>query len=398
MAIETFQREDAGQGGHKPRQAQWLVYAAIVLVALMFAFEFFLQGGSQVVSPDGRHYLALAQGERHAYPYSVRLVKPFVVRCLTAATPLPVASAYQLLTFVELTAALLVLVLLLRRREAPVPTQLAIVLGVGMPMAVLYGHMPVLVDVLLVLLTVSVIAALDSGRLLVALLLVACAALTKEYGVLLALVWLMHARRQLSVWQSYGGAALPVLLLLGVMWVNAVPQPPMANGEERNFLALSVRYLLNLGDHVGSSLVKTLYIWLWAVLWPAFALSLLAIIEAVKRRAPLHRDQEDFAVLLLGAPLLLMGDWNRSLILLTPFACLASLTQPLMRARRFAWLLLLGGVTTPLNSFAFIERTPPALFLRAMTVLSLVASALLLWQIVRRLFQTPVAAPSLQRT
>jgi hypothetical protein len=361
---------------------QYLVYGAIVCVLLVFAFEFFLQDGSAYVSPDGQHYLTIAQGETHVYPYNVRLVKPLIVRGLHALMNLPIQPAYQLLTVIELTASLLLLAMLLRKRNATVWTQVSFIIGFGVSLGVIYGHMPVLVDLALLTVTLLVMVALDKGRLWLALLLIGVAALTKEYGVLLILVWAVHARRRLPAWMAYACACLPLALLFLTMWLNPAPERRVS-GEAKSFLDLSMQYLLNLNEHVGSSLVKTLYIWLWAVLWPVGLLAILAILRAVKKRLALQPDQIDFAVLLLGVPLLLMGDWNRSLLLLVPFACNASLLHPLAQKKQFNLFILIGGVATAFNNFAFTRLRPPSLFVLTMIALSMAISFLILITIAR---------------
>ncbi|MBI3650462.1 MAG: hypothetical protein HY231_05375 [Acidobacteria bacterium] len=106
-----------------------------------------------------------------------------------------------------------------------------------------------------------------------------------------------------------------------------------------------------------------------------------------------HRDQIDFAFILLGVPLLMLGDWNRSLILLVPFACTASLSHPLTKDSSLSLLMIIGGITTSLNTYAFSVSQPPRIFILMMIGLSIVASVFILAKIGKLLMAQRTYAP-----
>jgi hypothetical protein len=102
-------------------------------------------------------------------------------------------------------------------------------------------------------------------------------------------------------------------------------------------------------------------------------------------------DLLSLAVLFAALPLLLTGDWDRSLLLIVPFACVAATAHPLAHDLRFVALFFIGGVATALASPFFVISPPPRLFTFSMIGMSLTASLLLIVMIGFFLFR-----PSLQ--
>lgn len=185
-----------------------LVASFLTLVAV-YSFHFFAQDGHSYVSPDGREYLAMVNGELARTPINTRILQPYLALSLSLILGAEPAVGFRILTPIELVASVLTILFLLRRRGATIAWQIATLLAIGSGLAVTYGHMPVLVDPLLILLSCLTLAALDHNRIVLALVCALLAALTKENGVLLGFVWGIYAFRRGYKRAALAGGVLP---------------------------------------------------------------------------------------------------------------------------------------------------------------------------------------------
>src|SRR5262249_27600306 len=153
-------------------------------------------GGSAHRILDSSAYLQISNGEQVSVPFNTRIVTPLLARLIASVAGLSPSAAFQVLTPITLLASLLLLSEAIRKRGGSATWQAGVLLAFGCSLAVTFGYTPVLADPMLLLLVCLTIAALDAGHLAVALSLACLAALTKEYGVVLGLVWSSHAYRR----------------------------------------------------------------------------------------------------------------------------------------------------------------------------------------------------------
>jgi hypothetical protein len=357
----------------------------LALVVALYVHQFFVQGGIDHVSPDGEQYLSLLGGSPPGWPKNVRVLQPGLAFLISTITGLSFADGFRLLTPLELLLSTVLLWHLLRRRGASVAWQAANILVVGCPLAVLFGHAPVLVDPLLLLLACGLIVALDHARLGIGLLFVCLAVITKEYGIVLAVPWAVSALRMRSRAAALGGFLVPCILSVALK-VLAPRQhiPDWAEGQEffgmGPFIRGSLGYHPSLFRELGpATYLKTTYIWLWALGWPFFLLAIAGTIRRLAAREALGPDlQRFFALFVVSWPLLLIADSDRAILFVVPFACLAATTHALTRNQLFVWVVALGGVATALARPAYYVISPPRVIVTAMIGLSLAASGLVL--------------------
>jgi len=55
-------------GSQRDSKVRLKIVLASLCPVILFAFQFWFEGGNTYVSPDGRHYLALARGEEPPAP------------------------------------------------------------------------------------------------------------------------------------------------------------------------------------------------------------------------------------------------------------------------------------------------------------------------------------------
>jgi hypothetical protein len=90
-----------------------------------------------------------------------------------------------------------------------------------------------------------------------------------------------------------------------------------------------------------------------------------------------------FTVMLFGLPVLLLGDWGRSLLIIVPFASAVATRHEITGNRRFVALIAIGGVSTAMaRPFHGGFLIPEALTI-AMTITSIASSVLIGFQILR---------------
>ena len=181
-----------------------LPWFAVVFSGALFAAHFFFGGGSNHRILDSWAYLQLSDGEQVGVPFNTRILSPSLAAFLSAVTGLSTSTKLVLLTTASLLGTLLILRQILRRRGGTAGWQAAVLLAFGCSLAVTFGYTPILVDPTLLLLVLLTIAALDARQLVIALALVCAATLTKEYGLVLGVVWAFHAFRHGFVSRLFG--------------------------------------------------------------------------------------------------------------------------------------------------------------------------------------------------
>ncbi len=260
----------------------------------------------------------MARGLTASPPFSTRILKPLVASSMAALTGLSPEQAFRLLTPLEILASLLALLAVLRRRRVSWRGQAALLLGLGSALAVNFGHTPILVCSLLLLLASLMVLALDRGQLALGLAVACLAALTKEYGVILGFAWGVHAYSRGRRLSAFAGALVPLLTLGIAMHLSPAAVSSGSKGWWELFKGTAFYELQLLGSRYGA---KIAYLWLWSVLWPVLLLAAVSLVGRLRKRTMPDTDGLAFAMTLVASPVLLSGDWDRSLLILVPFAC-----------------------------------------------------------------------------
>ncbi|MEK6303099.1 MAG: hypothetical protein AABO41_20495 [Acidobacteriota bacterium] len=368
-------------------QASWvraLPWFALFFPSALYAVHFFLGGGLNHRILDSWAYLQISEGQQVAVPFNTRILSSSVAALMSAATGLSASTVFDLLTPASLLGSLFLLRKIIGRRGGTDEWQAAVLLVFGCSLAVTFGYTPVLVDPILLLFVCLTIAALDAGHLVVALVLVCAATLTKEYGLVLGVVWAFHAYRRGFLKFAFLGLippAVTLLILVITRQSDSGPGLPSWNAFAFHMMfeyQLSVFRLRGITDYG-----KLIYLWSWCAVWPAFFIALCTLFYSRMRRVKLSVDQASFAIVLATLPVLLLGDWVRSLIVTVPFVCIVATAHALARDRWFVFLLAVGGLSTALAR-PFHSGTPsPSLLTLMMTIVS-VASSLAIGMILVR--------------
>ncbi len=361
------------------RTIKYYAYLALAfaLVGSLFAYQFFYQDGRYSSTPDGIRYLAAAQGETVDLPYNSRIVVPLVASLIARLTTVSVSAAFTILTITSLLGSLLLLVYLLERRGVFGVYSAAIITAFGAGLAVFHGKYPTLVDMPLLLLTCLTIVALDHGKLFVALAIICVAALTKEYGVLLTLAWAIQAYKQKGAYIIVG-AVLPVAAVMAAVLLS--PSQPGVYPSHQSFLISQLKYqAFWLYPEYLFNYLKLAYFWAWGAVWPILLLSVWALIKTLRDESVFTMDQLRYSAMLFATPILLTGDWDRTFVLLVPFACLVLVSSHFARDVRFCFLLGVGGLSTALlRSYYIIPSNPYKLILVLVSV-SASAALVIIW-------------------
>lgn len=353
-------------------------------VMLVYALHFFFGGGRYNTISDSYAYLERAAGRSVGIPFNTRLLQPWLASAVASLTGFSIRGAFNLLTPVELLAALLLVRGMLIRRGASRGLEAAVMISFGCSLAATFGYTPVLVDPLVLLLTCAVITLLDHDRLILALIAACVAALAKEYMVTLGFVWALHARNTPRRRVTYLCAFLPIACLS----VAAITSPAGAAAggfqAHQEFLRALFGYHLSLIQMRGPfDYLKILYMWSWSALWPMFTLAIASLLPGVRRRDVIKQDRLDFALMLIVSPILFLGDWGRSLLLVVPFSLSVAATHPLSEDPRFVWALATGGAAAALARPIHTTAPAPPVFTLGMTATSMAASLLLMFLIAR---------------
>jgi len=321
--------------------ALWLTFA-LLAVAAIYAYYFIAQGGRDYISPDGVQYLSLARGESANAPYNTRILKPRLAALISSVSGLSHQSAFQLLTPIELFSSLILLARLVKRYGGSTALQCAIVLTFGYGLSAVFGRTPVLVDTTLLFLTCLFLAALEVDLFVAALACACLAVLTKEYGALLAAVWAIEAvRRRRVIFAAVGVALLGAVFIVNKQMISGT-----VSGDFFTMLVGAMRY--TAGVLSGANGYKAAYFWLWAALWPLVLVASLSVVANLVRHGKIGPRHWAFVIALPFVPLLLTGDWDRSLMIVVPFACMVAASHQLATDYTFLLLVTSGGLATAL--------------------------------------------------
>ncbi len=352
---------------------------AFALVGSLFAYQFFYQGGRYSSTPDGINYLAAARGETVELPYNSRIVVPLVASFIARLTAMSVSTAFNMLVITSLLGSLLLLVYLLERRGVFGVYPAAFITAFGAGLAVFHGKYPTLLDLPLLLLTCLTIVALDHGKLFVALAIICIAALTKEYGVLLTLAWAVQAYKQRGAYIVIC-AILPVAAVMAALLLS--PSRPGVYPSHQSFLISQLKYqAFWIYPEYLFNYLKLAYFWAWGAVWPILLFSVWALIKALRDRSVITIDKHRYGAMLFAVPILLTGDWDRTFVLLVPFACLALVSSHFAQDVRFCFLLGIGGLSAAVLRSYYIshygEDISSNIYKLALIVVSVSASAVL---------------------
>jgi hypothetical protein len=273
-----------------------------------------------------------------------------------------VRTAFILVTAGSLLASLLLLVYLLEKRGAPLSYEAGFIAAFGSALAVFYGSYPVLLDGLLLLLSCLIILALDRNLLLLGLAGVCIAGLTKEYGVLLALPWaahVIHLRR--SIILAILGALLPCALLIGAALVQDAQ--PGVYPDYKSFVSRQLMYqAFWLYPEYLLTYLRFAYLLAWGAMWPVLAFAAFAAAARLVRRSDVGVDDVRYLAILLAAPVLLLGDWDRTFLVAVPFAATSAVSYRLVQHPSLGFLLGAGGVSTSLLRAYYLSRNSGTFF------------------------------------
>jgi len=357
---------------------------ALAISGVLFGLHFFVGGGYERLLTDSEAYLYIAQGGHIGAPYNVRFFGPFAASAISRVFGISALAAFHILTPLVLIASLILLGRLLKRRGGSVEFQAAVLLALGCALAATFGYIPVMVDPLLLVLTCLTLVALESDYLIAAIACATLGALTKEYGLFLALIVFLVAYRNGRRKLALIGILLPAGLMLAVMILNRSGSTSFNVADWPRFVSAMFGYHPSLVRFRGwADYLKIQYMWSWSVLWPIMVIAAAGVVSSLRDRIRMTASQIGFAVMLVAMPLLLLGDWGRSLLIAVPFAVIAAAADPLARDRYFIFLFALGGLSTALaRPFHSTPRPPTALTL-AMTAISAAASLMIAIRILR---------------
>jgi hypothetical protein len=352
-----------------------LTWFALFISSALYAAHFFFGGGLGHRILDSWAYLQISDGRQVGVPFNTRILSSSAAALIAAAAGLSASTVFDLLTPASLLGSLFLLRKIIGRRGGSQEWQAAVLLAFGCSLAVTFGYTPILVDPILLLFVCLTIAALDGGHLAVALAVVCAATLAKEYGVVLGVVWAFHAFRHGFRKLACLGLILPVVTLLIVILTRKSDSGPGLPSWPAFAFHLMFEYQLSVFRLRGpTDYGKLVYLWSWCAVWPTLFIAASSLFFRRVGRVKMTADQLSFAIVLGTLPVLLLGDWIRSLIIMVPFACLVATAHPLARDRRFALLLAVGGLSTALARPFHSETPPPYLFTLMMTIVSAASS------------------------
>ena len=204
------------------RSLTLLPLLAILICGALRPAHFLFGGGREHLILDSWAYLGISNGQPATVPFNTRILGPGVAALVAAVSGLSTSAVFKVLTPVALLTSLLAIRSMIARRGGSPEWQAAVLVAFGSSLAVTFGFTPVLVDPILLMLICLTLAALDSGRLVLAVGLACAATLTKEYGVLLGLVCSFSAYKRGS--RRLASLAL-VLPAAGLLTVLALAHP-----------------------------------------------------------------------------------------------------------------------------------------------------------------------------
>lgn len=355
---------------------------ALALSVALYALHFFAGGGREKLINDSDAYLFMARGGHLDAPYNVRLLGPFLAHLIASIFGISALAAFQILTPIALFGSLIMLRRLISERGGSVEFQSAVLLAFGCALAATFGYTPVMVDPLLLALTSLTLAALEKKQIIVAIAFATLGALTKEYGLLLALVTALIAYRNGKRRLALIGILVPGSVMLALLTGSNLSGPGLWDWQR--FVSAMFGYHIHLFHFRGAAdYLKILYMWSWSALWPIIVIAAGAVFFSLRNRLRMTDSQAAVAVMLLSMPLLLLGDWGRALLIVVPFAIVVSAAHPLAKDRSFALLLAVGGPATALARPFHSSLPPPRALTIAMIVVSVAASSMIAVRILK---------------
>jgi hypothetical protein len=371
-----------------------LIGGILLTTTLVYFWQLRAEQGSSYVSPDGAFYVALAQGSVFRPPVGNRVLKPYLAACLSSVMGLPTLQSFHALTLAELLGGLFCLLSALARGGASLHACAAALASLGLPMAVFYGAVPVLIDPTVFLFACLSLLCIEAAPFGVSLAVVCLSVSAKEYAIFLALPlacaeW-CRGRRANAV----AALAVPagVLVLLMHRASAGAPGPVLQSATVPALSAFLNRLLtyhrsLATSGGVGAYL-KTLYIWSWAVAWPVLLVTFADAVAAVRRPARTAAPDVYLLALVPSLPLLLLSDWDRSFLLIAPYAFFHQcIVRPHRRDGRFLAIVTAGCVATAFARPIYRVVAPPPWARVGFILLSLSATAMVVLELGRRLHE-----------
>jgi multisubunit Na+/H+ antiporter MnhC subunit len=356
---------------------------ALAISVLLYGLHFFAGGGRERLLTDSQAYLIMAQGGHQGAPYSSRVLGPFIASGIASLFGISSVIAFQILTPVALLVSLVLLRHLINQRGGPVEFQAAVLLALGCALAATFGYTPVMVDPLLLALTCLTLLALDTDHFTAAIACATLAALTKEYGLLLAFVIFFVAYRSGRRKLAFAGILVPAGLMIAASLIGSSSSGAGVENWQR-FVSAMFGYHLSLFQFRGGfDYLKLQYMWSWSVLWPVLVIAAALVLSRLRGGARFSDHEVGFSLMLVALPLLLLGDWGRALLIVFPFGCAAATAHPLARNAQFAALLAIGGLSTALARPFHSESPLPSAFVVTMIVVSIASSLLIGIKILR---------------
>jgi hypothetical protein len=389
-----FQVSSSSNAKNPARSLTLLPLLAILICCALYAAHFFFGGGREHLILDSWAYLGVSNGQPATVPFNTRILGPGVAALIAAVSGLSTSAVFRLMTPVALLLSLLAIRGMIRRRGGSPGWQAAVLVAFGSSLAVTFGFTPVVVDPILLMFVCLTLAALDSGRPALALVLACVATVTKEYGVLLGLVCSIHAYRRGFLRLATLALLLPAAGLLTLLIMRQSSEGIGFDSWPGYSSHLFLEYqlsVLRLRGPVAYS--KLLYMWSWCGVWPVSVIAAYSFIARFIEKRKLSADEAGFGLVLASLPVLLFADWSRSLIVLVPFACIVATTNRLSEDRWFVFLLAIGGLATSLARPFHGDPRPPHLFTLSMTIISVIASLLM----AAKLFRIAMVKASMQR-
>jgi hypothetical protein len=176
---------------------------------------------------------------------------------------------------------------------------------------------------------------------------------------------------------AYAAGFLPAISFLAVTFL---PAGTSGHGFQswRSFVSAMFGYQLGMLQYRGRiRYPQYLYMWAWSAFWPGLVIALATLLSHLRRRVRMQEHEVAFLIMSLAVPILLLGDWGRSMLIVVPFACIVATSHRLASRNSFAVLLAVGGLSTALARPFHSDPPLPLSFTLTMTAVSVVSSILI---------------------
>jgi len=374
---------------------RFLPWLTLLCSILLFGLHFFLGGGRTKLINDSRAYLVMTEGNRAGTPFDSRVLAPFIASLITFASGASSLTAFHVLTITSFIASLLLLRKIVANRGAPVYWQAGVLLAIGCALAATFGDVPVMADLPLLVLTCLTVLAVGRSEWFRVLVFSFLAALTKEYGILLAVISSVIFWRRGHKRLAVAGTLLPTVVLLFTILMGSKSSGSTPDAWH-NFINAMLAYHPYLFHFRGPwEYLQLLYMWSWSVLWPVLIIAALIVFSRLQSGTRMSDHEIGLALMLIALPFLLLGDWGRAVLIVVPFACAVATSHSLARSRQFAALLAIGGLSTALARPFHSETPPPHLLMLSFAAISLVSTVFIGMKILR--FVASTSSPQIKR-